>query len=279
MGHHYVPQFYLRGFGSDGRIWAHDRERRISFQSSVKSVANEKGMYSEEIESFLANRIETPAISALIKVRRQENISLEERTALARYIVFLWKRVPDGRERALKIIPGVADQLHGEIAAELDAAAVANPAFADRVASLKARVAAAIDVHKSRPSPALWYSSFESEPGAQLVEALLSMNWVFISTSQLQFLTSDNPVFFFKSEGIGGQRSELSVPLSSSIALWATRSKVPSGEFVNAASVAVREVNRRTAHGSTRFVYSGTDEPWVLPFVTKGHWQLTRLIF
>lgn len=278
MGHHYIPQFYLRGFGSNGRIWAHDRERRISFQSSVKSIANEKGMYSEEIESFLANRIETPAISALIKIRKQEKISFDERTALARYIVFLCKRVPDSRERALKTVPGVADQLHGEIAAELDAAAVANPAFADRVPSLKARVAAAIEGHKSRPSPALWYSSFESEPGAQLVKALLSMNWVFMSSTQLQFLTSDNPVFFFKSEGIGRQKSELSVPLSSSIALWATRSPGPSGEFMNVAPVAVREVNRRTVYDSTRFVYSGTDEPWVLPFVTKGRWQLTRLI-
>jgi hypothetical protein len=278
MGHHYVPQFYLRGFGSNGRIWAHDRERQTSFQSSVKGVANENGMYSEEIESFLANRIEAPAISALTKVRRQEKISADERTALARYIVFLWKRVPDGRERALQTIPTVADEIHDEISAELDAAALANPDFSDRAASLKARVAAAIEAHKSSPAPELWYSSFVSEPGVRLVEALLSMNWVFMSSSKLQFLTSDNPVFFFKSEGIGNPKSELSLPLSSTVALWATRSAVQSGEFMSVAPVAVREVNRRTAHNCTRFVYSGANEPWILPFVTKGSWQLTRLV-
>lgn len=278
MGHHYVPQFYLRGFGSNGRIWAYDRERQTSFQATVKGVANENGMYSEEIESFLANRIEAPAISALTKIRRQERISSEERTVLARYIVFLSKRVPDGRERALQAIPKVADEIHGEIAAELDAAVVANPEFVDRAASLKVRVAAAIEAHKSNPSPELWYSSFESEPGVRLVDALLSMNWVFMSSHKLQFLTSDNPVFFFKSEGIGNPKSELSLPLSSSIALWATRSAVQSGEFMTVAPVAVREVNRRTVHNATRFIYSGANEPWVLPFVTKGSWQLTRLV-
>lgn len=278
MGHHYVPQFYFRGFGSNGRIWAHDRERKTSFQATVKGVANENGMYSEEIEAFLANKIEAPAISALTKIRQQERISSDERTALARYIVFLWKRVPNSRERALRTIPGVADEIHGEIAAELDAAAIANPQFADRAASLKVRVASAIEAQKSNPSPELWYSSFTSEPAVRLIEALLSMNWVFMLTSELQFLTSDNPVFFFDFEGIGSPKSELSLPLSSSVALWATRSAVQSGEFINVAPVAVREVNRRTAHNSTRFVYSGANEPWVLPFVTKGNWQLTRLV-
>lgn len=278
MGHHYVPQFYLRGFGTNGRIWAHDRERSLSFQSSVKGIANENGMYSEEIESFLANKIEAPAQSALSKIRRRERISPDERAALAQYIVFLWKRVPEGRERALQTIPGVADDVRDDITSELDAAVVANPECAERAAKLKARVAELIDDHKNNPSPELWYTSFDSQPGTRLVEALLSMNWVFMVHDQLQFLTSDNPVFFFGSEGIGNPRSELSVPLSSSIALWATRNTVPSGDFMNVAPVAVKEVNRRTAFNSTRFVYSGTNEPWVLPFVTKGNWQLTRLI-
>lgn len=25
MGNHYVPQYYLHGFASEGRMWAHDR--------------------------------------------------------------------------------------------------------------------------------------------------------------------------------------------------------------------------------------------------------------
>lgn len=278
MGHHYVPQFYLRGFGSNGRIWAHDRDRKTSFETTVKGVANENGMYSEEVESFLANKIETPTISALTKIRRQEKISADDRSALARYIVFLWKRVPDGRARALKIIPDVADKVHGEIVAELDAAALTNPEFSDRAEILKARVAAAIEAHKASPSPELWYSSFESEQSMRLVDALLSMNWTFMCSTNLQFLTSDNPVFFFKSEGIGHPKSELSLPLSSSIALWATRSTVLFREFMSVAPVAVKEFNRRTAHNCTRFVYSGANESWVLPFVTKGSWQLTRLV-
>jgi hypothetical protein len=28
MGHHYVPQFYLRGFEANKRIWAYDQKEK-----------------------------------------------------------------------------------------------------------------------------------------------------------------------------------------------------------------------------------------------------------
>ena len=278
MGHHYIPQYYLRGFENNGRIWTHDRERNISFKSSVKSIANEKALYSEEIESFLANKIESPANAAISKIRKRESITLDERTALAQYIIFLWKRVPEGRKRALQKIPDVADSVQNNTTSEIDDAVTKNPELAERAIELKNKIDELITNHKNNPSPKLWYTSFDSLPGPRLVEALLSMNWVFITHEHLQFLTSDNPVFFFEFEGIGNPRSELSIPLSSSLALWATRNTIRSGAFVNATSIAVKEINRRTAFNSTRFIYSELNESWTLPFVTKGKWQLTRLM-
>ena len=64
MGHHFVPQFYLRGFTEGNTIWVYDRLGSCSFNSQPKTVANENKMYTEEIESWLTNEIEGHAHAA-----------------------------------------------------------------------------------------------------------------------------------------------------------------------------------------------------------------------
>ena len=93
MGHHYLPQFYLQGFTKEGLIWVHDRVEGKSFRTQPKVVANENGMYGDEMESYLANHVETPTMAALEKVRNLIKINENERIALAKYIITLWKRV------------------------------------------------------------------------------------------------------------------------------------------------------------------------------------------
>jgi hypothetical protein len=56
MGHHYVPQKYLRGFaelGNDDAIWMYDKKLRKFTNPGIKSVAQEAGFYSEEVEQQL----------------------------------------------------------------------------------------------------------------------------------------------------------------------------------------------------------------------------------
>lgn len=277
MGHHYVPQYYLRGFGEEGRVWIHDRAQTRSFQSSVKSVANEVGMYSEDVEAHLANNVEAPARAAFEKIRSRQAISEADRFALARYIMVLWKRVPKGRKRALERIPECADEVHEELKAEIEAAVLQDTNLSWRATTLLSQIDLVIEREKVNPSKEIWYRGFEPPEGSDSVSALLSMNWVFLCSDKHQFLTSDNPVFFFEHEGIGRPTSELSFPVSSSVALWATRHQISPGTFLNASRSAVKQINRRTAHNSARFVFSSSDEPWILPFVTKGSWELHRL--
>jgi hypothetical protein len=277
MGHHFVPQFYLRGFEADGGIWVHDFQRRISFASQVKTIANETKLYSEELETRLAEQIEDPANSALLKLRTREAITVEEKLALARYIIVLWKRVPKARQRALDRLPQVADEVQTELEAELDALSLAEPAKKAHYEKLKVQAAEAIAQHKANPAADLWHGSIESQNGFKLDQALLSMNWVFLYTEKMQFLTSDNPVFFFEFEGISKPTSELTFPVSSNVCLWATRTEAPSGRFLQASTAAIKEINRRTAQSSHRWVYSKSNEKWVLPFVLKKDWPLSRL--
>lgn len=278
MGHHYLPQFYLHGFAERRRIWVHDHFNGRTFPSQPKAVANEKGMYTEDLEQHLANEVEGPAQSALEAVRALRAVGLTERIALAKYIVCLWKRTPEGRTRALSHIPHVADSLRkeydaavasiGETSLELRALAEMN----------RGRIDDVLNCYVEAPPPGLWQSNLEVDTSPEAVDSLLSMTWRFLHTQSFEYLTCDNPVFFFPHEGIGSEYSELTLPLSSTVALWANRQPLRGPVFINALGGAVREINRRTAANATRFVFSRSNEPWILPFVCKRSYVLNRLV-
>jgi hypothetical protein len=279
MGHHYVPRFYLRGFESEGAIWTFDKKSGNVFPSQAKSIANETGMYSDELESYLAREIEGPAIPALSKIRAREYLSDSDRVALARYIVTLWKRVPKARQRAIELMPEVATKVQQSMTSDLESLVKQDPSKRFQVEELKQHVAEIIARHKATPPPAVWHHSIRSESGPRIVEATLSMNWTFLVSETNQFLSGDNPVFFFEHEGIGKPTSEISIPFSSTVALWASRGPAPNGQYLKALPSAVKEINRRTAHNSVRFVYASRNEAWIKPFLDRDSWRLTRLRF
>ncbi len=277
MGHHYVPRFYLRGFANGEALWAFDKTLGSRFPTQVKSIANETAMYSDELEAHLATQVEDPAKPAITKLRAQQQLTPGERLALAKYIVVLWKRVPKARERAAVRLPGVADEVQTDLHAQLDKLASENPDLLAKIDKWRADVDSVIAKQRQSPSPEIWYHSIRAQSGPQVVDALLSMNWLFLRSQTDQFLTGDNPVFFFEHEGISKPSSELTFPLSSNLALWATRLPRPTMQYLPASPAGVREINRRTAHNSARFVFAKANEPWILPFVLKKQWRLTRL--
>ncbi len=279
MGHHYVPKFYLRGFESEGTIWTFDKKSGNAFPSQAKSIANETDLYSDELESYLANTIEEPAKPVLLKIRAREPLTESDRVALARYIVALWKRVPKARQRAIDRMPEVATEVQENLNSELESLAELDPNKRAQVEELKQRVAEIIARHISAPPPSAWHHSIQSESGPRILEATLSMNWSFLISEKNQFLSGDNPVFFFEHEGIGKPTSEITLPFSSTVALWASRGAAPNGRYLSAQPSAVKEINRRTAYNSVRFVYASRNEAWIKPFLDRGDWRLTRLRF
>jgi uncharacterized protein DUF4238 len=79
------------------------------------------------------------------------------------------------------------------------------------------------------------------------------MTWQFLTCGSGQvFLTCDNPVFYFEEIGIGKPYSEVTVPLSSQIALWANWRQDLKEGFVPTTSQAVKEINRRTVTRAAR---------------------------
>lgn len=281
MGDHYVPRFYLKGFASGDSLWVYDSLLGQSFKSTPKSVANENEMYGDELERSLANHVEAPAIPAIEKIRRGDGLSVRDREALSRYIINLWKRVPKGRDRVAARIPEVAESVRKDLHDVIERISLSEPEGLLKGEARKARVDSVIDSCIDAPSPDIWRSVL-AKPGSGLPEsALLDMNWNFLQAKGKDFfLTCDNPVFFFESEGVGSPQSEVTLPLSSSVCLWAHRHSPRLPQFYEARRVVVKAINRRIAFNASRFVFSERREAWILPFSQKGKLhELSRFTF
>lgn len=278
MGHHYVPQYYLRGFAVGSSIWVYDKQAKKQYQTQVKSTANETDLYSPEVEAFFAEQVENLANPVLEKLRQHKSPDPAERRALARYLAYFWQRVPRGRERAMAQVPKVAEEIRAEIIEGLELAAKEQPELTEQVRALKERVSEIIERHKAKPSPDIWRQAMLLHQNPRIVAAVASMSWKFVVTDSHQFLTSDNPMFFYEHEGVGRPQSEVSFPVSSTVALIASNQRRDlDGTFFRVRPEVVKKLNRRTAHNTQRFAYAKKDEHWVLPFLLKDHGELPRL--
>lgn len=276
---HYTPKKYLLRFAdSEGRVWLHDsKSNSRSRQAGVRVIGNEFGLYSDEVETDLNIQAEMPSHAAFALVIAGVPLSEAERAALAKYIIVMWKRVPTAKVRALAHIPEIMHATHDVLMAEIDAIVAADPSRHRDADKTRVWAKAYIDTMKAERPSHLWYNSFNLGETSPSEEVLLSMKWVFLRSDKHQFLTSDNPVFVFPEEGINRPQSELTFPISSSIALWATRLPRKQGSYTDASPSVVRQINARTAANSKRFVFSKTNDSWIKPFTIKGGWLLEHL--
>ena len=89
MGHHYVPQRYLRGFQcpeKPGWVWAFDKQSEAVKQLPIKQVAQAPDFYELDVERTLNMSVEIPGGAAIEKVCRGAEIDEDERQALTYYI-------------------------------------------------------------------------------------------------------------------------------------------------------------------------------------------------
>lgn len=259
MGKHYIPQFLLRGFTHEGALHAFDKARTQWFRSQPKSVANERDLWPDEVETFITEEVEGPARDAIERLRQRESLTEQDRWALARYIAFLWKRVPAGRDRFLNNIPGVAEALRRELI----------PKLANEELRIKAN--AYIDKNIADPSAALWHESMRTEFKRDVEGTIARMSWEILHTKEPRYLSSDHPVFFFSTDGIGRPTSELTIAFSSRAALICRHGGGNIPRHTDAQPRQVREVNKRTVSNATRFIFSETRESWMTDFVEKAH--------
>jgi hypothetical protein len=277
MGDHYVPQYYLKGFSQNNgkSIWVYDNVEKRKFTTQIKNVGNITNFYSEEVEQYLANTIENPANEVLRKIRERQKISENEKVTLAEYMAVMFKRVPKGKERLKELAPSICEKLYTEISDELLQIAIDQPDKNHIAQKRICEIKEILDKYSKNPPKEIWLDNIPLERSPQVVAALVEMTWRFMECNdRIGFMTSDNPLFYFTSIGVGKPESEVVFPISSNILLWATRrTDLPTG-YLPAKSQLVKEMNRRIVSEATHYVFASNDAVWILPFVMKGDWKL-----
>lgn len=280
MGDHYIPQYYLRGFCRDfGReLWVYDMQEARKFPTQVKSVANICGLYPPHLEKYLSEDIEHPANKVLDKIRNREHISPADKATLSRYMVVMWKRVPEGKNRLKERAPAITSEIREALFKELDAAILKNPSKEKIVRSRKAEIDEICNRFSQDIPDDIWHQVIPADRTPNAILAIATMTWRFFTFDEKPaFLTGDNPIFFFSHLGIGGGESELSFPISTNVLLWATRRFDLPEVYFPATPAIVKEMTRRIASITTRFVFHPEDEYWILPFLAKKRWKLNKI--
>lgn len=264
MRNHYNPAYMLRGFASsradDGDLWEYDRISKVVRPSCPRVSGRENNLYSDETEGFLTDAIEGPANPLIDKVRSLQGLGDSERQILSSYIVALWRRVPIGRERVAPQVPALAEAMKPQYLQRYHLLRQQYPEIKPGFSAEE--LESAFDKFtKRKGAEKIWQHSLQTF-SPLVVDRLMSMSWHYLRSKTMQFVSSDCPVFMFE-EGLRNNDSQLSVAISSDVALWITGEPVASTLIVDAARKRVIDFNRRTIARAVRFVYARDREPWL----------------
>ena len=281
MGQHYLPKYCLDGFTdspTSSNIWVYEKGSNQIFKRPIKTVASENKRWPKSTEKYLANQVEEPANPVLDKIRNRQPITQGDKDVLSAYMVVMLQRVPRGLERTKANAPAVLGQIFADLNKEILRLIEENPSEKDVLQKRLQELPSLKSKYENEFPMEVWYDALTPDSLPRLRAILPAMRWVFLTSDKRQpFLTNDNPVFFFESLGIGKPESEITFPISSTVALWATwRTNLVEG-YTAAKDTIVREINRRTASAATRYVYYSKEAQWVVSLINKRTLKLHRM--
>lgn len=285
MGHHFVPQRYLKGFqlpDNEGFIWMFDKLTQKSKCVPIVRIAQARGFYEDEIESQLNVDVEIPGSNVIDKILSgkpiEDNENDQDRTHLSYYIATMIRRVPHARANARKFVPQTIVEVVREIKQQFVDAEKAG--LIDK-AKLDARLVEADEWEQKalKEPPAIVRKSIETPwPFESMLFAIHNMHWRVLRTEGPSFfLTSDNPAYFFEGFGLGHIEGELILPLSTNLLLHCSWQPVKNSAVQSLPQHLVKEFNRRIASGAERFVFYHKDADWVLKTAQNKPEQLSRI--
>lgn len=269
--HHYVPQFYLRGFvGKKDMLLVFDRETKEPYRSKPHGVAAQRDFNRIEVEGMDANAIEkllsefeTEIAPALEKVIADKSIADEKnKAAIVNLMAAMTIRNPKRRKEVSKVIEnftrsflGKKENLDAHVAdtkkqgknVDLTIEEVRNGlAEMDLTPSRESIIAAEIDQH---------------DPAA---ERLWNKKWQLMIASDDSggFVTTDDPVTIRWTDGqehadrpgLAENNSEIIFPLSTKLALKG-RADGEEG-VVNTDAMAIAEINSHIINNAARQVFA-----------------------
>ena len=246
---HWVPQYVLRGFSSDGKtICQYDKTGQIgATKVGVKGACGRNDAFSEPVERLLST-IENAANPAIDVFRRMEHAKRIDQVAkriVAVYLTtFLWRRSPAIRDRQVAETNEAQFFDWGREGAKLYGAP--RSLYRDNLPVFAAKVASDVN--------GLMAGHWESNTLQRWL--LYSMSWAVLRCMEPIVTVPDRGLVQLGTRGLLDPKAEFYFPLSSKRVLVASWHGPPSlVQFLSAAPAHVRGINKHGFGQAGRFVY------------------------
>ncbi len=273
--HHYLPEFYLKGFSRDKALFVYDRElneyreqmpRDTAVMSHYYTLKDDKGNKNVEIEKFLS-RIEGNAKPIIEKLEKDESISEENKKLLSIFISFLMNRVPDFEKSENKMLEKIAEMTSNIIFQDEERAkSVIDKHERDTGKKMNISPKELVDFHRNVPHKYIINRNMSLrlmfEASFKIAHYFKQMNWMLYHASSItSFITTDNPFVLLPPAGYDSiyvtgilmRGTKKIVPLTQSICLimfdrgTSTAHKDIDREMT-------KKINHNIAYWSDRFV-------------------------
>jgi hypothetical protein len=278
--HHYIPQFYLRGFidpANEPYLWVYEKRspaiksvsaRDAGLEKGYHSFTNSKGQRDTESIENIFQRIEDSTARVFEGIKNREPLSEEERHTLATFLSLMLTRVPNYRRNVENTMGDLLKQIAMMDASNIDwlrenmktYEQVTGESLGMSPEEFQKTILEGDYELSTSPTFSLQMMSID------LSEAFLDKTWFYLkATDRVKFLTSDNPLSYhdptrkrgsYWPEGLADENTEVTFPISKELALVATRRKGVGPGYVPVSHQVVKDINRRTVMSALRFVYS-----------------------
>ena len=270
MGHHYVPQQYLRHFAASNhqcKIWMYDKCHPYAPKLlPIVTVAQSPSFYTDSDELALSQSVEGPAQIFIDLLRNGQDVGAKGRKAVSVYLESMIKRVPATRNRLIRELPSTKKEVIAEALSNIETIAAklnTTPSELRKEIDQWDQDLNATGTSDRHPIVSRQWTS------SDIVRCLYSMTWRVILSGNNCFLTSDNPVFFDEGLGLKSRYSEASFPLGSNVALHASWQGPEAGLFfVDGNRSIIDELNRRTVFNTSRFAFYHTQSGTVSSLIS-----------
>ena len=280
--HHFIPQFYQRGFieGTDGLIWIYEKNRSPR-RWTIRKTGAEIGFYgfttsSGEFDIATVERdlgkLELKTAPLIKKLEAGSLLSDDERRLLSTFISVMWRRTPKEKEKvekaAEKIIPESFEKIHAEIY-QLVKEMAKSPEEAEILFEDKKKLLERLKENFEQRGTDFLFA-FNVLRKSIFEDVLFSMDWAFFRSSQeVEFLTCDNPVAFNQGTGLRHRDSVIMFPLSKNLFLQAMWISKFQNNFARLSDFNLRHLNRCIVQNAYKQVYASRKSRVISSFVNR----------
>jgi len=290
MKHHYVPQFYQRGFvkeltkegKKEGLIWVYEKDRaprkepisKTGMEIDLYAFTDKGGNVDNVTVEKELGKIDDKGALAIQKLVQGTPLTDSERRDLCKFISIMYRRTPKFREHqtrmAAELMPKFFE-IHNEewLRQEMHKLAK-SPAQAELwFQQRKAEYEQMREQYLRQPPDYLFSSDLRRDSVFERV--LFDMDWsLFKSTPDTDFVACDDPALFSKGAGIGDrERGIIIFPLSRELFLQAMWISTYKGAYVQLKDVDVRKLNRDVVRNADKQVYASHKSSSLAALVDK----------